>query len=174
MKHKRILIIGVLLLSLTFTGCQRGVVTSDSNINSFVSQSVSETRNEESYETVAVPEGDWTAEELAKTIRINGKPVEIPFTVESLGADYQLDEKISSWDENKKTLTSSLLYKGDAFITVYISGVKNNSFKEARLSEVVRFGFFHTDNIDINKMLSINNIHIGFSDSVYFFAIFST
>lgn len=26
---------------------------------------------------------------------------------------------------------------------------------------MVRFGFFHTDNIDINKMLSINNIHIG-------------
>lgn len=109
MKHKRILIIGVLLLSLTFTGCQRGVVTSDSNINSLVSQSVSETSNEEPYKTVAVPEGGWTVEELAKTIRINGKPVEIPFTVESLGEDYQLDDNSSSWDENKKTLTSSLL-----------------------------------------------------------------
>ena len=164
MKHKRILIIGVLLLSLTFTGCQRGVVTSDSNINSLVSQSVSETSNEEPYKTVAVPEGGWTVEELAKTIRINGKPVEIPFTVESLGEDYQLDDNSSSWDENKKTLTSSLLYKGDPFMTVYISNIQSSNLNAAKSLEVVRLGVLNSDNIDLNEITIINGIHIGSTD----------
>ena len=106
MKRKIILFMVIAAMSLSITGCGRDASseTDSSNISSsYISEEVSV---DDSYETVAVPEGGWTAEELLKTIRINGESIEVPFTVESLGEDYQLDEKISSWDENKKTLTS--------------------------------------------------------------------
>lgn len=129
MKLKKLLVMPVVAISILMVGCQKDV--GSSNTASTSSQVVLESMdNNINYETVPVPEGGWTVEELAKTIRINGKPVEIPFTVESLGEDYQLDDNSSSWDENKKTLTSSLLYKGDPFMTVYISGVKKIVLKK--------------------------------------------
>ena len=164
MKRKIILFMVIAAMSLSITGCGRDASseTDSSNISSsYISEEVSV---DDSYETVAVPEGGWTAEELLKTIRINGESIEVPFTVESLGEDYQLDEKISSWDENKKTLTSSLLYNGDPFMTVYISNVQSNNLNVAKSLEVVRLGVLNSDNIDLNEITIVNGIHIGSTD----------
>ena len=163
MKLKKLLVMPLVVLSILMVGCQKDV--GSSNTASTSSQVVLESMdNNINYETVPVPEGGWTVEELAKTIRINGKPVEIPFTVESLGEDYQLDDNSSSWDENKKTLTSSLLYKGDPFMTVYISNVQSSNLNAAKSLEVVRLGVLNSDNIDLNEITIINGIHIGSTD----------
>ena len=163
MKLKKLLVMSMAALSILMVGCQKDV--GSSNTASTSSQVVLESMdNNINYETVPVPEGGWTVEELAKTIRINGKPVEIPFTVESLGEDYQLDDNSSSWDENKKTLTSSLLYKGDPFMTVYISNIQSSNLNAAKSLEVVRLGVLNSDNIDLNEITIINGIHIGSTD----------
>ncbi len=44
----------------------------------------------DNFDPVPVPEGGWTVESLSKTIRINGKALPEPFTVENLGKQYSV------------------------------------------------------------------------------------
>ena len=69
-----VLLAAVLLCGLT--GC-------DSNISVLDGSSIV-------FEPVPVPEDGWTAESLAKTIRINGKELPEPFTAKNLGSGYKI------------------------------------------------------------------------------------
>ena len=62
------------------------------------------------YETVAVPEGGWTAEELEKTIRIDGKAIQIPFTIDSLGDAFDIDETTITFSSASKKASGNLTY----------------------------------------------------------------
>jgi hypothetical protein len=160
MKLKKLLVMPVVALSILMVGCQKDV--GSSNTASTSSQVVLESMdNNINYETVPVPEGGWTVEELAKTIRINGKPIEMPFTINSLGADYQFDENVSSWDNKKGTLTSSLLYNNQPFATVMIYNAENGDFESSRLLDVVKIGVVSSDDNNLNKMFCINSVTIN-------------
>ncbi len=74
LKKYAVLIVAVLLCNL-LTGCKSEVKTNP------VSSSIT-------YEIQSIPEGGWTVQELAKTIRINGNTIENPFTVDNLGEKY--------------------------------------------------------------------------------------
>lgn len=91
-KHRYIkpfalLLAAVLLCGLT--GCNKnGTSSSESSLGD--SQNISADNSIEDFEPVPVPDGGWTAESLAKTIRINGKELPQPFTCESLGDGYEI------------------------------------------------------------------------------------
>lgn len=93
-KHRYIkpfalLLAAVLLCGLT--GCSKnGTSSPGSSLGD--SQNISSDSSIENFEPVPVPDGGWTAESLAKTIRINGMVLPNPVTVENLGKGYDVDE----------------------------------------------------------------------------------
>lgn len=103
------------------------------------------------YETIAPPEGGWTAETVASTIRLCGKPVELPFTVGSLGDGFEFVDD-----------TGCVLYKGHpAFVAAFI----NNDKSGDRFSTTVRrLGTFERySDEDFRNYFVINRVGIGSS-----------
>jgi hypothetical protein len=90
------------------------------------------------FEPVPVPEGGWTGEELARTIRLNGVLIELPFTVESLGEQYRLQEdgEGMSWNESDQRLATTLIYEDTHVAGVIIHGFEGLNFDIARTLEV--------------------------------------
>ena len=81
------LLTAVMLLGLA--GCDKSEnPVSVPKSSSGDSQNISSDRPIEDFKPVPVPEGGWTVESLAKTIRINGEPLPEPFTVDNLGEGY--------------------------------------------------------------------------------------
>lgn len=76
MKKNYALLTAALLLGCLVSGCQNETET-----NSVYSNII--------YEPLAIPDGGWTSQELAQTIRIHGNAIEDPFTVDSLGEEYR-------------------------------------------------------------------------------------
>ena len=70
-----------IMLVCSATGC--GV---DDNLS--VDSTVEQSQSIE-YETIEPSEGGWTAETVASTIRLCSKPIELPFTVGSLGEEFE-------------------------------------------------------------------------------------
>lgn len=69
------------MLMCSATGCE---ADNNSSIDSKVEQSQSI-----EYETIEPPEAGWTVESIASTIRLCDKPIELPFTVGSLGEEFE-------------------------------------------------------------------------------------
>lgn len=69
------------MLMCSSTGC-------GANNNSSIDSTVEQSQSIE-YETIAPPEDEWTVESIASTIRLCGQPIELPFTVGSLGEEFE-------------------------------------------------------------------------------------
>lgn len=87
------------VLLVAMAGCSS---TTDNSNDSMLSSESTQFEVNSHYETVAVPEGGWTAEELEKTIRIDGKAIQIPFTIDSLGDAFDIDETTITFSSASK------------------------------------------------------------------------
>ena len=90
MKLKKLLVMPVVAISILMVGCQKDV--GSSNTASTSSQVVLESMdNNINYETVPVPEGGRLR--VGENDTHNGKPIEMPFTIDSLGDKYLANEE---------------------------------------------------------------------------------
>ena len=164
MKLKRLLVMSMVALSILMVGCQNDGDSSDTVSTS--SQSVSESMdNNINYETVPVPEKGWTAEELAKTIRINGKPIEMPFTIDSLGDKYLANEEETHFSENGGAGTI-VYYDNVPLLTINYENL--NNYSEIKSKEAYAFSTYHPNDENyelLNKLITINGVKIGASKS---------
>lgn len=131
------------MLMCYVTGCG---ADNKSSVDSKVEQSQSI-----EYETIEPPEGGWTAETVASTIRLCGKPIELPFTVGSLGEGFEFVEN-----------TGCVLYKDHpAFVAAFI----NNDKSGDRFSTTVRrLGTYEQfSDEDFRNYFIINGVGIGSS-----------
>ncbi|MDE6520825.1 MAG: hypothetical protein K2K91_10300 [Ruminococcus sp.] len=103
------------------------------------------------YETIEPPESGWTVESIASTIRLCGKPIELPFTVGSLGEGFEFVDD-----------TGCVLYNGHpAFVAAFVNSNKSGD----RYSTTVRrLGTFerYLDE-DFRNYFVINGVGIGSS-----------
>lgn len=136
-------LLSITMLMCSATGCG---IEDKSSGDSTVEQSQSI-----EYETIAPPEGGWTVESIASTIRLCGQPIELPFTVGSLGEGFEFVED-----------TGCVLYNGHpAFVAAFI----NNDKSGDRFSTTVRrLGTYEQlSDEDFQNYFVINGVGIGSS-----------
>jgi hypothetical protein len=153
--------IAIVMLITVLVGCDGD---EPSNVGNGSTLNASETVQ---FEPVPVPEGGWTIEELARTIRLNGVPIELPFTVESLGEKYSFQEEGAgvSWNESDQRLATTLIYDDVHVVGIIIDGLEELNFDLARTSKVETlhtiFGFEEDVVLNDEKartFLSINGV----------------
>ena len=152
MRFKLVALLMTLSLLISITGCDETInVPSDSESKI--------TEAEANYEVIPVPEGGWTREELARTIRFNGVPIEYPFTVESLGDDFQLSGDGSMMTvEGVESLSTDLLYKGEVFASVVIRG--EGAFEHSTIARELQIEKITVLDVDSNGIVTINGVAI--------------
>lgn len=109
------------------------------------------------YEVVPVPEGGWTREELARTIRFNGVPIELPFTAKSLSDKFKLE--VGSWHENSATIE---VYHNENLIAgLGVDGVPEmHNSESAMMASVVRHIATVAFVEPTNRVVTINNVSL--------------
>ena len=92
---KLISILSAMVVLLSMTACgKNGDESKNTTTTTTTSITTTQSENEQpEIKPLPVPEGGWTSEELAKTIRINGELISIPFTIDSLGEGYTYSEE---------------------------------------------------------------------------------
>ena len=143
---KLISILSAMVVLLSMTACgKNGDESKNTTTTTTTSITTTQSENEQpEIEPLPVPEGGWTAEELAKTIRINGELISIPFTIDSLGEGYTYSEE-----------HYSIEYNGDYLAMVtFVEGEEG----EERFRKVKNIGTF--ENVT-NNALTINSIALG-------------
>ena len=105
----------------------------------------------DSFEPVNVPEGGWTVESLAKTIRINGTVIPEQFTVENLGEKY--DVELTSNGRG-----GSLRFEGkDIAVVAFSEEDEENDYRKRRITHLL------LNDPSIADIISVNGIKIGLS-----------
>lgn len=143
MKRKILAFLCITVLMNFAAGCK-------SDKKSSVDPTVEQSQTTE-YKAIAPPEGGWTAETVASTIRLCGKPIELPFTVGSLGEGFEFVDN-----------TGCVLYNGHpAFIASFI----NNDKSGDRYSTTVRrLGTYEQlSDENFQNYFVINGVGIGSS-----------
>lgn len=132
--------------SIFTTGCGEQQIENSHKLSSY-------------YETIPVPEDGWTTEKAASVFYIDGKSIEIPFTVDSLGDMFQLKRK-GTIIEEYETATSYLYYNNEPFLICDYTGV--TSFKQLSEKETVGICFASGCNIEThNQVVTFNGVKIG-------------
>lgn len=171
MQFKKIVAIGAIVLALFLSGCQPS--SDESMQNSTTSQTTSQTATLNSaYEATPIPEGGWTVEELAKTIRINGKPVEIPFTIDGLGENYKINDKYTFWKDDETTVTITVMYHNIDFMVAYITDIENKDINTLTSKDITRFTINDIAfNSEALKIISINGIVVSSTKEEVIYAL---
>jgi len=87
MKNRILSIFAAIAVTLSLSACQNGDTEQTAPLTT---QSSEETNSTEiQYVT------DWSIDELVQNIELNGKTYSMPFTLEDLGEEYSLGEKVS-------------------------------------------------------------------------------
>lgn len=103
------------------------------------------------YKAIAPPEGGWTAETVASTIRLCGKPIELPFTVSSLGEGFEFVNN-----------TGCVLYNGHpAFVAAFINNDKSGDLYSTTVRRLGTFERYSDE--DFKNYFVINGVGIGSS-----------
>lgn len=137
-----------ILLCITMLTCSAAGCKSD---NKSSNDSKAEQSQSIEYETIAPPEGGWTAETVASTIRLCGKPIELPFTVGSLGDGFEFEGD-----------TGCVLYKGHpAFVAAFINNDKSGDRFSTTVRKIANLEFYSDD--DFQNCFIINGIGISSS-----------
>ena len=119
----------------------------------------------DSFEPVNVPECGWTVESLAKTIRVDGNPIDYPFIINNLGKEFKTNEEDTQIFDSGTA--STILYKNDIpILTIEFQNI--TSYSQIGSAKPSGFSTYYVDYNsieDINKVVSINGIQIGASKS---------
>lgn len=129
------------MLMCSATGCG---ADNKSSVDSKVEQSQSI-----EYETIEPPESGWTVESIASTIRLCGKPIELPFTVGSLGEEFEL-----------KNNTGIVTYTGhESFLTSFVKTEKSDDLYSKTVRKISSCEYYSDD--DFQNSFIINGVGIG-------------
>lgn len=132
-----------IMLVCSATGC--GV---DDNLS--VDSKVEQSQGIE-YEAIKPPEDGWTYETAASTIRLCGKPIELPFTVGSLGEGVEFVDN-----------TGCVLYNGHpAFVTAFINNDKSGDLFSTTVRRLGNYEQLSDE--DFRNYFVINGVGIGSS-----------
>lgn len=118
------------------------------------------------FESVPVPEDGWTIETAARTVCIDGKPIEYPFTIGSLGNEFTINKNDTQILESGAAGT--VLYKdGFPILTIELQNITGydqiNSAKPSGFSSYYKDSNSIEENV--HKIVSINGIQLGASKS---------
>ena len=120
-----LILVGILLITLAFSGCEKLVETDVSAETKSTIQTVSETTvpvNQEETQFVTEFEiTDWTMEDLISDIKIYGKQISLPCNVSDLGKDYSLSD-VYCYIQSSNQTGSELYYKNKYVAAVYFYG----------------------------------------------------
>lgn len=139
-----LMLVGILIITLAFSGCEKLVETDVSAETKSTIQTVSETTvpvNQEETQFVTEFEiTDWTIEEFISNITIYGQQINLPFNVENLPDDFYLSEK-GVYVEVTDTTGFSMYYKDKEIAYVYCNG-KCEDNSNALITSIC-FGMFN-------------------------------
>ena len=159
---KLISILSAMVVLLSMTACgKNGDESKNTTTTTTTSITTSQSENEQpEIEPLPVPEGGWTAEELAKTIRINGELISIPFTIDSLGEGYTIKEEDTQIFDSGACGTH-LYYNDEAILTAEYVDIQ--SFDQIISKEPWALNTYWEDSLDdyYNDALTFNGIHLG-------------
>lgn len=131
-----------LMLAGSVCGCSKDESTVDT---SPPSSTVSETE----HKTMKPPEDGWTIEKIAPTIRLSGKSIELPFTVGSLGKDFEFIDN-----------TGVVAYSGqEAFVTAFKENENIDDPYQKTIRKIASYEYYTDDNFQ--NSFTINGIGIG-------------
>ena len=91
-----LMLVGILLITLAFSGCEKLVETDVSAETKSTIQTVSETTNFENIteiKTIEPPKDGWTLEQLNKVLYMNEQKIELPLMFSSLKEGYEIRDK---------------------------------------------------------------------------------
>lgn len=142
------------VLLVAMAGCSS---TTDNSNDSMLSSESTQFEVNSHYETVAVPEGGWTAEELEKTIRIDGKAIQIPFTIDSLGDAFDIDETTITFSSASKKASGNLTYNKEI---VGAFSVEVDNIDELGQGKILILAF-KPFKVDYSSLVYINGVTIG-------------
>lgn len=141
MKRKILAFLCITVLMNFAVGCK-------SDKKSSVDPTVEQSQTTE-YKAIAPPEGGWTAKTVASTIRLCGKPIELPFTVGSLGEGFEFVDD-----------TGCVLYNGHpAFLVSFIKTEKSDDLYSKTVRKISSCEYYSDD--DFQNSFTINGVGIG-------------
>ena len=143
MKRK---MLSLFLCSFMLTCVVSGCYADESTANTSSSSSIVE---ETEYKTMEPPEGGWTIETVAQTIRLCDKSIELPFTIGSLGEDFKFRDN-----------TGIVTYSGhEAFVTAFKKNENINDPYSKTIRKIASCEYYNDD--DFQNSFTINGIGIG-------------
>lgn len=150
MKKKFISILAAFAVLVSFSACQSQQST---ELIDSVTTVVEETAE---MKTIEPPEEGWTVDGLMQTICFNGHKIIKPFTVESLGENFDIDENETvAYDDG--TVGVLLTYKGEPLLVLTYSGIFGNDIENIKIREIENFSLYSNQG-KYNDIITINGI----------------
>lgn len=121
-----LMLVGILLITLAFSGCEKLVETDVSAETKSTIQTVSETTNFENIteiKTIEPPEDGWTLEQLSNYIYINGVNYRYPIKLSDLGKNFNADDNMILY-KNKLSFGGSV--NDDGIYTSLMFSISGN------------------------------------------------
>lgn len=104
------------------------------------------------YEIIEPPESGWTVETVASTIRLCGKPIELPFTVDSLGEGFKFIDNTGN--------SGCVSYNGhESFLTAFVKTEKSDDPYKKTVRKISNCEYYSDD--DFQNSFTINGVGIG-------------
>jgi len=160
MKNRILSIFAAIAVTLSLSACQNGDTEQTAPLTT---QSSEETNSTEiQYVT------DWSIDELVQNIELNGKTYSMPFTLEDLGEEYSIGEKI---EISQTSISYPLYYNGMEIALIRINDnnyiysiVTSNPFLEFKVGDF----FLGNSREAINKEYGEPTMYVKNIDSYSF------
>ncbi len=125
-------IVGILIISLSLSGCKNFVETDVGAETKITKQTVCETINSENIteiKTIEPPEDGWTLDGINQVLYMNGQQVKLPILFSSLGDEYEIRDKKYNTDENSldyNVIAGKLYYKNEFVAIISFTDTGND------------------------------------------------
>lgn len=117
------------------------------------------------FEPLHVPVGGWTADTIARTVCIDGKPIKYPFTIGGLGKEFTINKDDTQIFDSG--VAGTVLYKdGIPILNVEFQNI--TGYNQINSAKPYGFSSYYKDSNSIEetgKIVSINGIQLGASKS---------
>ena len=158
-----LILVGILLITLAFSGCEKLVETDVSAETKSTIQTVSETTNSENtieIKTIEPPEDGWTWEQLSDVIYINNQKIERDITYQFLGDMFTFEDL--TYYKKMSTASAFLNYNDKyAFSVAFYYNAPKKINKNSIVKNLVFSAKMNASDIPNEKLISINGIGLG-------------
>jgi hypothetical protein len=144
------------MLLFVSTSCSNSTVETLSETSI---QTESQTEPAIEYKTIDPPEDGWTLELLNEVSYINGKDIDLPFSVNDLGEDFSLEEV--EYNKNTGYANGWLYYKGKSVFAISTDSYGNEFDENDKITNIITLFYRNESEIDLDNFFNINGVHIG-------------